>query len=78
MSIHFQKHVVEEALLAQCSEEWRKLAMVVGMAMLEPPIKGSGKKDSELAGYVQNLVAQGKLQVQGDLSRMQHCEIRLV
>jgi Protein of unknown function/Domain of unknown function (DUF1835) len=63
-------------LMSQVSENWRKVARVVGMALLSQP---EGRvSDLFLAARVDALVASGRLERQGRSAvDMRHCEVRL-
>ncbi|MEK7854836.1 MAG: DUF3658 domain-containing protein, partial [Acidobacteriota bacterium] len=68
---------IDEALLANASTQWRKVARVVGTAMMAnsgivPPIP-----DIFYAERVRELVAAGKLESQGNLEFMGYSEVRL-
>jgi Protein of unknown function len=63
-------------LMSQVSENWRKVARVVGMALLS---QTEGRiSDLFLAARVDALVASGRLERQGRSAvDMRHCEVRL-
>ena len=67
---------IDDALLSNTSNMWRKVARVVGTTMsdFEPRIKGI--PDVYYAGRIRALVEKGLLESQGDLKRMRYSEIR--
>lgn len=69
---------IDAALLAQASFQWRKVARVVGTAMLKQPRRIAGVPDLYYAKRVQVLVRRGVLQAQGNLNAMRYSEVRLV
>lgn len=68
--------LIDTALLSQISGDWRKVARVVGMAMLSTRGLPSGVPDAFFAKWVRLLVESGQLESQGDLRRMRFSEIR--
>ncbi|MGN8084346.1 DUF3658 domain-containing protein, partial [Variovorax sp. 22077] len=68
--------LIDTALLSQVSDDWRKVARVVGMAMLSTRDLPSGVPDAFFAKRVRLLVESGQLESQGDLRRMRFSEIR--
>ena len=68
--------LIDAALLSQVSDEWRKVARVVGMAMLSMPDRPSGVPDVFFAKRVVLLVESGRLEARGDLRRMRFSEVR--
>lgn len=69
---------IDAALLAQASFQWRKVARVVGTAMMESPRRIAGVSDLYYAKRVRVLVRRGVLQAQGNLNAMRYSEVRLV
>ena len=69
--------LIDAALLAQVSNDWRKVARVVGMAMLSMPDRPRGVPDVFFAKRVARLVEAGQVESQGDLRRMRFSEVRL-
>lgn len=57
-------HDIDEALLANCSHQFRKIAMVVGTAMDAPHHK-PGIPDLFYAERIRHLIATGRLESQG-------------
>lgn len=68
---------IDAALLSQVSNDWRKVARVVGTAMLSMPDRPVGVPDVFFAQRVALLVAAGRIESQGDLRRMGFSEVRL-
>lgn len=68
---------IDSALLSQASNDWRKVARVVGMAMLAMTGRPNGVPDIFFAKRVALLVESGQLESQGDLRRMRFGEVRL-
>ena len=68
--------LIDAALLSQVSDDWRKVARVVGMAMLSMPDRPSGVPDVFFAKRVALLVETGQLESQGNLQRMRFSEVR--
>lgn len=68
--------LIDAALLSQVSDDWRKVARVVRMAMLSMPDRPSGVPDVFFAKRVGLLVESGHLESQGDLRRMRFTEVR--
>ena len=67
---------IDNALLSNTGERWRKVAMVVGTTMMELPSRVEGIPDIYYSKRVQKLVIDGLLESQGDLSRMRYSEVR--
>jgi len=69
---------VDTILLSHMSSNWRKVAYVVGLSMLEiNPEQRRGLQDLYFCGRVSELVSGGQIEHQGDLSDMRRCEVRL-
>ena len=68
--------LIDAALLSQVSSDWRKVARVVGMAMLSMPDRPSGVPDVFFSKRVALLVESGQLESQGNLRRMRFSEVR--
>lgn len=66
---------IDQALLSNVSNEWRKVAMVVGMAMDEYSIPGI--PDVFYAQRVRRLAELGRLESQGNLAYMRFSEVRV-
>lgn len=71
-------HVIDEAILASVSAQWRKVARVVGGAIIATAeTVPDGVPDIFYGERVRQLVAAGKVESQGDLNCMRFSEIRL-
>ncbi|QSI32124.1 hypothetical protein GNX71_22095 [Variovorax sp. RKNM96] len=67
---------IDAAILSQVSDDWRKVARVVGMAMLSMPDRLSGIPDVFFVKRLALLVESGQLESQGSLRRMRFSEVR--
>ncbi|HWU70370.1 MAG TPA: DUF3658 domain-containing protein [Pseudoxanthomonas sp.] len=68
---------IDQALLANSGGEWKKVALVVSMAMDAHPDRYHDIPDIFYGQRVMELVASGELESQGNLRRMRFSEIRL-
>ena len=68
---------IDRALLAASATSWRKVALVVSVAMDTYPGLYLDVPDVFYAQRVRALVATGHLQARGNLHRMRFSEIRL-
>jgi hypothetical protein len=69
---------IDILLLANITNQWRKVAFVVGWTMMKiDRDQLSGRNDLYFAKRVAVLVERGLIEYVGDLSRMGHCEVRL-
>jgi len=68
---------IDDALLSNTSTQWRKVARVIGATMNKLPSRILGIPDSYYSQRIQNLVKEGLLESQGNLSYMKYSEIRL-
>jgi hypothetical protein len=68
---------IDALLLSQATLRWRKVAMIVGLAMGASEDRAEGIPDLYYARRVKLLVERGELEAQGDLARMSYCEVRL-
>ncbi|HLA70843.1 MAG TPA: DUF3658 domain-containing protein [Steroidobacteraceae bacterium] len=68
---------MDRQLLAQASASWRKVARIVATTIRELRESIPGVPDTYYAQRVQNLVALGKLESQGNLAYMRFSEVRL-
>lgn len=73
---HAELALIDAALLSQVSSDWRKIARVVGLAMLSMPDRPLGVPDIFFAKRVALLVESGRLESQGNLRRMRFSEVR--
>ena len=69
---------IDLALLANITNLWRKVSMVVGTTMMEIDTeKRVGLNDLYFAKRIAVLAAKGLIDYTGELSQMRQCEIRL-
>jgi hypothetical protein len=68
---------IDRTLMAHVSPTWRKVASVVGGAMMELGEKRRGKDDLYFAARVAFLAVTGVIEYDGDLGQMGRCEVRL-
>jgi Protein of unknown function len=68
--------LIDAALLSETLENWRKVAMVVARTMEVLDGRVIALPDIYFARRVRYLVENGKLDSQGDLSRMRYSEVR--
>ncbi len=68
---------IDEALLSNCSYQYRKVARVVRTTMMERDESKKGIPDIFYAQRVTKLVESGRLEHQGRLGYMRFCEVRL-
>ena len=72
-----QVSFIDQALLAECAQSWRKVARVVGSAMGALGAELEGVPDGYFAQRVIALVEAGLLESQGNLQYMRYSEVRL-
>ena len=68
---------VDAALLSQAKGTWRKVAMLVGSAMMDSALRVPGLPDTFYAMRVRKLVEVGVLEAEGNLDYMRFSEVRL-
>lgn len=69
---------IDEGLLSNCCENWRKVAMVVGTTMMsDGPYRFEDVPDVFYSQRVRALVESGLLESQGNLDFMRYSEVRL-
>lgn len=69
---------MDERLLSDCSDRWRKVAMVVGTTMMsDGPSRFENVPDVFYSQRVKVLVENGLLESQGNLDFMRYSEVRL-
>jgi hypothetical protein len=66
---------VDDEIMRAASKNWRKVAMIVGIVIQANPHRGL--QDTAIAERVKLLVAEGRLEAQGNLDRMTYSEVRL-
>lgn len=69
---------IDNALLANASGMWRKVARIVGTTMTELPCRVEGIPDVFYSQRIKRLVEAGALESQGNLSHMRYSEVRRV
>lgn len=69
--------LIDEALLANTASSWRKVARVVGTAMIELNEQLPGVPDGFYAQRLAALVQTGRLHSAGNLDHMRFSEVRL-
>ena len=72
-----QLHQIDEAILQNVTHDWRKVAMVAGMAMIQNRDHVKGVPDLFYAQRVEMLAFDGKIEISGDAMEMRHSEVRL-
>ncbi|QDH69919.1 DUF3658 domain-containing protein [Marilutibacter alkalisoli] len=72
-----QVQAIDAAVMRAAGRNWRKVAFVVGTAMGTLPELAPGIPDVFYTQRVISLVSQGRLESQGDLSRMRYSEVRI-
>lgn len=72
-----QVAAIDAALMSHATQHWRKVAMLVGLAMTKNPERKPGIPDLYYAQRVHKLVADGCLESDGNLSYMRYSEVRL-
>ena len=68
---------LDEALMAEASPQWRKVARLVGGAMSHQLTRIAGIPDLFYAQRVRHLVESGLLESRGDLRYMGFSEVRI-
>lgn len=67
--------VIDNLLLSSTTDQWRKVAMVVAMAMNKAEL--AGIDDTFLAARIASLADAGRIEARSDINLMRHSEIRL-
>jgi len=68
---------IDQAILASCSEQFRKVARVVGTVMDLDSLTDKSLPDSFYAQRIYKLVESGELISEGKIGYMRFCEVRL-
>jgi hypothetical protein len=68
---------IDSALLRQVSSDWRKIARVVGTAMMEHTERVRGVPDVFYAQRLRRMIQEGRLEAEGDVRAMGRGEVRL-
>ena len=69
---------IDKHLLSFTNENWRKIAMVVGSALMESQKKYKGVPDLYYAQRVRKMISDGVLESQGFIENMRYSEVRRV
>ena len=72
-----QVAAIDSALMSHATQRWRKVAMLVGLAMSSISNRVRGIPDVFYAQRVRKLVADGQLEAEGNLEFMRFSEVRL-
>lgn len=67
---------IDTVLRSHVPERWRKVAMVIALAMEDLADEIPGIPDVYCAERIKGLVGSGLLEAQGDLDRMRYSEVR--
>jgi hypothetical protein len=68
---------IDAALISNACTEWRKLAMVVALAMSDCEAEIPGLSDVFYSRRAAHLVSNGSLTVEGSLRKMRYCQVKL-
>jgi hypothetical protein len=68
---------IDGLILSFARAQWQKVAMVISKVLLDYKHNTIDVNDHHIADRISALVAAGKLQSQGNLSRWRHSEVRL-
>jgi hypothetical protein len=68
---------IEGVLVSNVGPRWRKVAMVVGLSMLQLKDRFNGVPDVYYSRRLAEMAEAGKLDSQGDLRRMRFSEVRI-
>lgn len=69
---------IDESLYANTSNDWRKVAKVIGATMSERTNRDPSLPDIYYAQRLRVLVEAGKLDYRGNFENMRYCEVRRV
>lgn len=73
------EEVLERELMTNVTDEWRKIAFVVGTTLMKVAEKHGVKLDDSFFHMkIVSLVERGVIEHNGDLSQMRACEIRCI
>jgi Protein of unknown function len=69
---------IDAAILSSTNHDWKKVALVIGRTVkcLYGELSGDEEKHDRIAARIESLVAQGRLQGQGNLKRWRNSEVR--
>jgi len=68
---------IDAALLSHATRTKRKIAMIVGLTMMDPSLRVPGIPDVFYAQRIRMLVDRGLLVAEGSLGHMRYFEVRL-
>jgi hypothetical protein len=68
---------IDAALLSHARKTNRKIAMLVGLTMMEPSLRVPGLPEVFYAQRIRTLVDRGLLVAEGSLGYMRYSEVRL-
>ena len=68
---------IDHAILSIVTSRWQKVAMIVLKASEVRQQEGVESDYEAIAGRVEALIEQGKLECQGDPKRWRHSEVRI-
>jgi hypothetical protein len=68
---------IDAALLSHARKTNRKIAMLVGLTMMDPSLRVAGLPDVFYAQRIRMLVEKGLLVAEGSLGYMRYSEVRL-
>jgi uncharacterized protein DUF3658 len=71
---------IDQLLLSFCADEWRKVARVIGKAMVTPEERGvqfDGTVGDQIYARTAVLVETGQLETVGNVKRWRYSEVRL-
>jgi hypothetical protein len=68
---------IDAALLSHAKKTQRKVAMLVGLTMMDDSLRVPGLPDVYYAQRIKALVPRGLLVAEGDLDYMRYSEVRL-
>jgi hypothetical protein len=69
---------LDALILANTSNQWRKVAMVIATVLIEGSDKLTEIDDISVAVRIKRLVEEGYMESQGDLNEMRYSEIRRI
>ena len=73
-----QNSDIDDAILTVAREQWRKVAFIIATVVHARNEQAAEDDYNLVASRIAALVAEGRLESQGDLSDWRHSEIRLV
>ena len=68
---------IDAAILSHARAPRRKVAMIIGLVLMDQSLGTLGLPDLFYAGRIKALVAQGRLVTYGNLAHMRYSEVRL-